>query len=237
MEKTLAQGLFEQSSVQLHKLGEMYVAGNGDAYRYAKAGGSNISKGKLQLAPAQKTNHHNQPAISAAAVGDRQVTIDLGATALVANEYQEGYLVANDVAPEGDWYVIASHPAADSSAQVIVQLETPVRTAITTSSEFTFVHNAWRAVVEGTAITQRAAGVALVSMTAANFGWLKTRGVMPVLIGAAATLGADLIVGGTAGAVTDRTDALGASAEPVVAVADIVVGVSTEYNPVRLVID
>lgn len=237
MEKTLAQGLFEQSSVQLHKLGEMYVAGNGDAFRYAQVGGSAISKGKLQLAPAQKTNHHNQPAIAAVAVGAYEIRVDLGATALVANEYQEGYLVANDVAPEGDLYIIASHPAADSGTDVIVQLETPIRTAVTTSSEFTFVHNAWRKVVEGTAITQRAAGVALINGTISYYLWLKTRGVMPTLIGSAATLGADLIVGGTAGAVTDRTDALGASAEPVVAVADIVLGVTGEYNPVRLCID
>lgn len=237
MDKTLAQGLFEQGTVKLHQLGEKVTLSNGDIFRYAQVGGSNISKGKLQLAPVQKTNHHNQPAIAAVAVGAYEVRVDLGATALVANEYQDGYLVANDVAPEGDIYDIASHPAADSGTDVIVSLKTPVRTAITTSSEFTFVHNAWRKVVEGTTVTQRAAGVALINGTAAYYVWLKTRGVMPTLIGSAATLGADLIVGGTAGAVTDRTDALGASAEPVVAVADIVVGVATEYNPVRLVID
>jgi hypothetical protein len=73
-------------------------------------------------------------------------------------------------------------------------------------------------------------------MTATYYGWFKTRGVVSALIGTAATLGADLCaVNG--GAVTDRSDALGASGEPVIGVADVVVGVSGEFNPIRLTID
>lgn len=229
--------LYTQDQYQQHQLGQLGMDEFGDLYRYAKVGASNISAGKLQLAPTQKTNHHNCAATAAVAVGQKKVTITLGATAAVANEYANGYLVANDNAPEGVFYRIVKHPAANSAATLELTLDRPIIEAVTTSSEFTLVHNAWNGVVEGTAITVRAAGVPLIDMTAAYFGWLKTRGVASVLIGSAATLGADLIVGGTAGAVTDRTDALGASAEPVVAVADLVLGVATEYNPVRLVID
>lgn len=211
----------------------------GDLYRYALIGGSNVSAGKLQLAPAQKTNHHNRAATAAVTQNGRvrKVTLTLGATAAVANEYAGGYLAFNDNTPEGQTYRVTGHPAADSSATLEVTVDRPFVTSITTSSEATLVHSTWGGVVEGTAITQRAAGVPMIPMTAAYYGWVKTRGVAAVLIGSAATLGADLIVGGTAGAVTDRTDALGASAEPVVAVADIALGVTGEYNPVRLCID
>lgn len=229
--------LYSQSSVQQHQLGSRYIDPFGDVWRYAKVGGSNISAGKLQSAPTQKTNHHNCAALAAVAAGQSKVTVTLGATAAVANEYAEGWFIANDNTPEGQTYKISSHPAASSGATLEVTLGRPILTAVTTSSEFTLVHNAWNGVVEGTSITVRAAGVPMLPMTAGYFGWLKTRGVASVLIGSAATLGADLIVGGTAGAVTDRTDALGASAEPVVAVADIVLGVTGEYNPVRLCID
>lgn len=219
------------------KIGVKVVDQYGDAWRYSQIGASNAVAGQIQGAPVQKTAHHNVAAYVASAVGSKEVTLQLGAAAAVANEYAGGYLIANDVAPEGNMYRIAKHPAADSSGTLKVTLEEPIVEAITTSSEFTLVHNAWNGVIVGTAVTVRAAGVPIVDMTAAYYGWLKTRGVAAVLIGSAATLGADLIIGGTAGSVTDRTDALGASAEPVVAVADIVVGVSTEYNPVRLVID
>lgn len=238
MDKTVAQSIYATSTVPMHRVGEKLVMNNGDIYRYAKAGGSNISKGKLQLSPVQKTNHHNCAVAVAAPIGSMQVTLTLGNTAAVANEYAYGMLVVNDATGEGQVMRIGSHPAADANGSLTVTLLDPVyAVALTTSSEATLVHNAWNGVVEGTTVTQRAAGVPLVDVTAGSYAWLKTRGVCPVLIGTAATLGADLIVGGTAGAVTDRTDALGASAEPVVAVADIVVGVSTEYNPVRLVID
>jgi hypothetical protein len=229
---------YTQSSAQGHQLGGLGMDKYGDFYRYAQVGASNISAGKLQLAPTQKTNHHNCAATAAvAANANNKVTIQLGATAAVANEYAEGYLIANDNSPEGETYRVLNHPAADSAATLQVTIDRLFPTAITTSSEFTLVHNRWNGVVEGTTVTIRAAGVPLIDMTAAYYGWLKTRGVCSVLIGSAATLGADLIVGGTAGSVTDRTDALGASAEPVVAVADIALGVTGEFNPVTLVID
>lgn len=231
--------VYNQTSVMEHQLGALGFDEYGDLYRFAKVGASNISAGKMQLAPTQKTNHHNCAAASAVTANGRNktVTITLGATAAVAQEYAFGHLAANDNTPEGQTYRVLSHPAGDSSGTLAVTVDRPFVTSITTSSEFTLVHNRWNGIVEGTTFTVRAAGVPMIPMTAGYFGWIKTRGVAAVLIGTAATLGADLIVGGTAGAVTDRTDALGASAEPVVAVADIVVGVATEYNPVRLVID
>jgi hypothetical protein len=223
-----------------YALGTLGFDEYGDLYRYSKINSATAAvAGKLQLAPVQKTNHHNRPAAAAVTANGRakQVTITLGATAAVAQEYAQGLLVANDVDPEGEWYRITNQPAIGSSETGTITVDRPFVSSITTSSEFTLVHNAWNNVLEGTAITVRAAGVPVVDAAVSTYAWLKTRGVAAVLIGTAATLGADLIVGGTAGSVTDRTDALGASAEPVVAVADIVVGVATEFNPVRLCID
>lgn len=234
-----ARDLYQQTANPDYQLGTIGVDKYGDLYRYAQVGASNISAGKLQLAPAQKTNHHNRPATAAVTANGliKKVTLTLGATAAVANEYANGYLIANDNDPEGETYRISKHPAADASASLEITIDRPFISDITTSSEFTLVHNTYNGVVEGTAITQRAAGVPLIDGTATYHLWLKTRGVCSVLIGSAATLGADVIVGGTAGSVTDRTDALGASAEPVVGVADIVLGVTGEFNPIRLKID
>ena len=49
----------EISSIAAHTPGMKGVDRFGDVYRYIKAGASGISAGKLQLAPAPKTNHHN----------------------------------------------------------------------------------------------------------------------------------------------------------------------------------
>lgn len=232
LQQQIPEGGLEPGAIGMDKFG--------DLYRYGLVGGSNITAGTIQAAPTQKTNHHNCNAAAAVTANGKtkKVTLTLGATAAVAGEYNFGYLVANDVAPEGVTHRISSHPAADSAASLEVTVAHPFVEDISTSSQFTLVHNNWYKVVVGSAVTIRAAGVPMIDMTAAYWGWFKTRGVASVLIGSAATLGADLIVSAaTGGAVTDRTDALGASAEPVVAVADIVVGVATEFNPVRLVID
>ena len=229
---------YEESSLAYHQLGSIALDQYGDMYRYTQVGAVALTAGQIQQAPTQKTNHHNRAASAAVAGGGTAVTVTLGATAAVANEYAQGYLVANDVSPEGETYRIIKHPAANASATLEVTVDRPFKTAITTSSEFTLVHNNWNGVLVGSAVTIRAAGIPLVDMTIAYYGWLKTRGVTAALIGSAGTLGADLIVSAaTPGALTDRTDSLGASAEPVVAVADIVLGVTGEYNPVRLVID
>lgn len=210
----------------------------GDLYRFTQIGASNVVAGNLLSAPTQKTNHHNCAATAAVTANGRtnQVTLQLGATAAVANEYAFGYLIANDNSPEGETYRVKQHPAANSAATLLVTIDKPFKTNITTSSEFMLVHNTWYKTIANAAFTIPAAGVPIVDMTAAYFGWIKTRGIASVLIGSAATLGADLKADGSGG-VTDRTDALGASAEPVVAVADVVLGVTGEYNPVRLVID
>lgn len=220
-----------------HQLGMLGMDKYGDLFRYAQIGASNAAAGQLQGAPVQKTNHHNRPVAAAVAIGSRKVTITVGATAVVAGEYAGGYMVVNDADGEGLTYRVSGNKAADSSGTLEVTLDRPLVEALATTSEVTMVHNSWNGVIVGTAVTVRAAGVPLVDATATYYGWLKTRGVAAVLIGSAATLGADLIIGGTAGSVTDRTDALGASGEPVVAVADVVVGVAGEYNPVRLCID
>lgn len=233
-----AQDLYTASDVQQHPFGAIGVDKYGDLYRYTKVGAVAAVAGKMYSAPTQKTNHHNIAAYAAVTADGKlkKVTLTLGATAAVENEYAGGILVANDNSPEGEFYRISGHPAADASATLEVTVEQPFKTNIATTSEFTLVHNANNGAIVNAAFTLRAAGVPAIDMTAAYFGWFKTRGVASVLIGTAATLGADLKMDGSGG-VTDRTDALGASAEPVVAVADVVLGVTGEYNPVRLVID
>jgi hypothetical protein len=94
------------------------------------------------------------------------------------------------------------------------------------------------AVVEAASKTRIAAGVPMVDLAIAAFGWVKTRGIMGVLIGSAATLGARLTSdGSTAGAVTDNTDVTAPQTEVEVGSADIVAGTTGQYNPIILTID
>lgn len=207
-------------------------------FRYAKAGASNISKGKLQLAPAQKANHHNNAVQTAAAIGATSVAVTLGATALVADEYNEGYLAVNDATGEGQTYKIKRSPATDASGVCTYELFDPISVALTTSSEVSAVHNTFNAVVEAAVATRRAAGVPLISMAAGDFGFLQTKGVAAVLADQTTTLGGPLSASASvAGAVADIADEITTSAVRRVGYCDIMAGVDTEYRPITLAID
>lgn len=229
---------FEQHQYQMHQLGARGVDQFGDLYRYAKVGGSNISKGKLQMAPAPKTNHHNVSVAAAAAIGVTKVTVTLGATAATANEYAGGVFAINDVDGEGATYRIKSHPAADSAGSLELTLERPIVVALTTSSQACLVHNAWNGVVEAAVEERQPAGVPSIDGTAGYFLWLKTKGVAAVLAGAAIDLGADVTPhASTAGAVGAVSDTAATEVDQVRVGQAIVAGVDTEYRPIRLSID
>jgi len=214
----------------------------GDLYRLVKVGASNITAGKLQVCPAPKTNHHNI-AVSVAVTANgrnRIVTPTLGATAATLNEYAFGTLVFNDVSPEGETYRIYSHPAADASATLAIKLapDSPLKTSITTSSELTLTHNVWNGVVEAAVEERQPAGVPLVDMTAAYYGWVKTRGDVSLLAGDSFNIGEELVQhASTAGAVDAASTTYGTAFAYWTVGKAKVAGVDTEYPTVTLTID
>lgn len=241
MDTVLSQGIFETSTVALHAVGQKVEFSNGDIFRYGNAEGAN-AVGKLSIAPANVANHTNQTVAAAAAIGAKQVSLTLGATAAALNEYQGGFLVINDATGEGHAYRIAGHPAADASGTLVVDLADAVEVALTTSSEYTLTHNPWNQSAQAAAV-RRPAGVPVVAIADEAFGWFKTRGIASVLADGAITVNnACISSGSVAGAVkasdvlSEATDASRLDDAWVIGRAYIA-GVDTEYRPVELSID
>lgn len=230
---------YKTSTIQQHQLGKKYETPSGDIYRYAQAGASNISKGKLQVCPAPKTNHHNVAWASGGALGAKTVTVTLGATAAVADEYAEGVLVVNDATGEGTRYRISGHPAADSGATLQLTLYHPVAgTALVSGSEFELNHNPWNGVVEAAVEERQPAGVPLVNVTAGDHCWLLTRGETGVLMGDTINIGEEVVQhASTAGAVDADSTTYGTGFAYYKVGKQKVAGTSTEYNTVELKID
>src|SRR5690606_12052274 len=101
-----------------------------------------VVPGKLYQGPATVANHQNI-AVTAFTPKtpnlDAQVTVTLGATLVTANQYQGGFVVVNDAHGEGQTLRIASHPAADASASLLITLEDDPSVVLTTSSEVCLV--------------------------------------------------------------------------------------------------
>lgn len=231
---------YKTSPTQEHQLGTTFPDGE-DVYRYAKVGASTITRGKLQTAPAPKTNHHNMAIVSAVALGDKTITVTLGATAAVADEYAEGYIAFNDATLGGYQYKIKTHPAANASASLTLTLYEPVQVVALTvaGSKANLVHNTYNGIIEGTSQTVRAAGVSQVTATTGLFIWVKTRGVSALLADQTIVLGSWVVPStSVSGSVIQISGTYGTGLlTNKIGQADIMAGVDTEKRPVRLEIE
>lgn len=228
----------DATAQETQSLGELAVLGDGRKFRYAKAGASATAQGKLELAPTPKTNHHNCVAIASVA-GTFNPTFTLGATATVADEYDEGLISINVTPDVGREYRISYMGLIASGGTATPTLAEPIVTAWTTATRVSLIHNQWNGVVETASATKRAAGVGLVGLTAANFGWLQTKGVCSVLNDGTIALGSLIGASGSvAGAVTVNSGTYAtALATTQVGQASVMAGVDTEYRPMVLNID
>lgn len=144
-----------------------------------------VAAGKLYQSPATVSNHQNiaVTAYTAATTSTpAKVTVTLGATAATLNQYAGGFLVVNDNNGEGQTLKIASHPAADASASLVITLEDVPSVALTTSSEVCLIANpANGVIINPTTPTGIPVGVGLYTIAAGYYGFLISKGVTSAL--------------------------------------------------------
>jgi hypothetical protein len=228
--------IYSNDDVRQHAIGALGMDKHGDLYRYTRLA-ADVSAGYLLVSLGREANHQNIVLGAAAAAGAYSVEVTVGATAVDADEYVGGYLAFSDVAPEGEWYRIASHDASAGSGDITVTLERSLVSAATTSSQVALVRNPWMKPAVSQLIAERACGVTVVDVdvSEAAYAWLKTKGVAPVLtdttgytVGFKVTISDE--VNGSVGLYSD------VDAECVVG-QGMQTGTATEFNPVWLCID
>lgn len=193
--------LWSSSATQRHQLGSRFVTSDGRVFRYCLAGASNLVAGNVIQASAQITNHQ-QLTPAAAAIGDRSITVTLGATLASVNQYAEGWAIIDTTPGEGYAYPISGHLAAAQSAAVVLNLpaDSRVQVALTTSSRVSLQRNPYAGVIQSpvTTLTGAVVGVAVYPITAAQYGWVQTHGPGAVLIAGTPGVGLAVVVPGTA---------------------------------------
>lgn len=229
-----AQEVRKTSTTKVHELGTLGETPDGRTYRYARAGAVALDPGKIVVNPDLVANHVNRTVDAAVAVGAKELAVDIGATAMTADQYADGYLVVNDANGEGIAYAIEGNTAAGSSGTPTVFLKEPVKVALTTSSEVTFKPNNWADVLISIADqADMCVGVPNVSVAIGAHFWCQTGGECAVLADEAVAKGLALTIGSsTVGAV----EALDAAGEHQIGVATEAL-VDTEYRSAYLQID
>ena len=100
----------ENTTTKHHPIGTLGVTTDGRSFRYAFAGGTTLVAANLQVAADPLANHQNRlidDTVTAPAIGDKKVTLlSIGATALTADQYADGYLEIRDNTGEGYLYQI-----------------------------------------------------------------------------------------------------------------------------------
>lgn len=227
--------LDHDSATKQAELGSEYTDGASRRFRYCLAGATALVPGKLQQSPAEITNHQDlTPA--AAAIGDTSVTATLGATAAAANLYAEGFLIVTVTPGQGYIYKIAGHAAVASAGSATLNLADPIEVALTTSSRVDLVLNPWSGVVVcPTTQTSSPAGAAVTAVTAAQYGFIQTRGPAAILANGALTVGDPVVASdAVAGAVEVSADG---APEQLPVVGHAITGVAdTEYGAINMLL-
>lgn len=230
-----SQGIFQESSSQLHSIGAYVQTNDGRGFRYTKVGATATVAGKVYQGPALDATNQ-QPSgglsVAAAAIGDTSVVTTTTVT-LAANLLAGGYLAVVVTPGQGYTYRIQGNTVA-AGAVTTFTLDDPIQVALTTSSKVIVCQNPYNGVViEPGTPTAKIVGVAPTIITASYFGWLQTRGPASVLFTGTGVAGKVVgsLSGGTSGSMAPAIAATNIGGE------HMATGISGEYSLVYLTID
>lgn len=233
---------FKVNTTQQLSLGQPMRFPDGRTFRYSRADPSTavvVSKLYQSAAPAAD-NVHALITPVAAAVGDRVVQVTIGATAIAADVFRDGYLTVDLVGNTGFGYMyqIDRHGDVAASASTFrVPLKGgTVQVAIaTTASSVSLIRNPYADVVLAAATdpTGCVVGVSVKPIPVSQFGWIQVAGNCMCLTEGTVVIGQQLMPAVTAtGALVVQSTAESLTV-PTVATC-VRVATDTNYSTVQL---
>ena len=223
-----------------YPIGTVGYLQDGRRYRFAKCGGSTLVVGNVIAAQAPLSNHTGRTGI-ATALGATTTSFVLGATAVTADQYKDGYVTVSVAPGSGQVYRIASHAAVAQSGTFAVPFAAGnvIRgAAITTTSRLDLVPNPYKAVIQApvTTLTSAVVGVAVSAPTAGQHCWIQTTGAASVLTSGTVIIGEQVVSpAGAAGAVGPNSSG-GSEVEYIVGKV-LVVAATTAWSTIDLQVD
>ena len=226
-----AQGIYQQSSVQMHDLDTVRYLSDGRAFAYAQAGAVALAAGKMTMGASPDSNANDETLAASAAIGATVLSVTFGG-AVTANVYKDGWIWPNDDTGEGSLYQVKSHAAGTTAVQVY--LKDPVRVAMTAgATTISAIANRQAGVLLGThALTSAPAGIPPIAVTEAYYFWNQVKGPAVCLANGTLVIGNQAGIIAASGALTP----LGAS--DVIGSLGVVMSVNaaTEYALINLAI-
>lgn len=237
-------------STSTSSLGESFgqTAETADGRTFVLSGNTSTSTtllpGQLTSGATAIANHTNQTGVVLTA-GATSATYTIGATAVSANQYVNGYFFTNTGGTGyGQTNVIASHNAAGSAGSLTLNFIDAIYVATTASTKFSLLPNPYSVNVifaHGSATALAPTGVPQVTVPVATattapttYYWGQTGGVCAVLGNGTPAIGGAVIPSATTDGAVDVDGA--SSVQPKVGYM-LETMVSTQYYPVMLTIN
>ncbi len=202
------------------EVGQKFQTADGKTVVLVQNGGTALVSGRLIQSPASVGANHTGLATATAAIGSTQITVTLGGTAVLANQYAGGTAIISAGTGAGQTFKIVSHPAQTSgSGTVVLTLEEALSVATLTSDSKTSLTLPQYGSRNGTDFTTYGVVVCPVTATGAvigatvypipastatvcTYGWIVTNGFVGILNDASTAIGLDVMPStNTAGAV------------------------------------
>ncbi len=211
-------GIYVNDPTQRYTLGTRFDSWDGKRYRYAKVGAANIVPGLMQQSGVDTAKHIAIAQTGHAnAKGVTTVTclVTTGGIAATETFAQLNALAGGSVS----WYtdgtpssLVLTHQVISSVmlSETVIQLELdmPLRRAVVATEHVILAPNKYfkTVVAVATTVTALPVGVPATALTAAQFGWLQTRGACAMQM----DTGDTVVIGGYAG--VPSTDAIAGTA-------------------------
>ncbi len=213
-------------------VGVKWLTTDGRVVTLVQNAGTALAQGKVVQSPAQITNTSElSPATTSttgyattlgpivAAIGGFSIQLASGATAILVNQFQGGYIYVGTGTGLGQMLRIASNTAAATTAAFNVTVEDPFSVATDSTSRYTLVVNPYGSlngtdnttlgviVTPATTLTGVPIGVCMYPIAASTatvptYGFIQTKGPIAVLGSDTSAIGTEIMVpvSGTAGA-------------------------------------
>ncbi len=185
--QTLYGGTYTDTSFST-LLGSRWSLEDGRELVLVLAGASNLAQGKLMQDAALIANHQNLVVTAFTAYSSNTglpatVTVTLGGTAATLNQYQLGYAVVTSGTGLGQTLQIQENAAqASTTGNMLVTLADGPNVALDTTSKISLVPQPGNGVIiNPTSPTNKPRGITLYPITAANYGYLVSKGTTACL--------------------------------------------------------
>jgi hypothetical protein len=191
--QTFLQPLWQESADKKHRLGTRRVLDDGREFVYCQAGTTALEAAKL-CASAITVNAEDTLTVNTTA-GGKSVTITEAGQAggITANQFQDGFLVADAGTGIGEIFKIASHAAIANAGTGNIELYDAFDTALTTGTNVTLYTNPYKAVVvANVAATIKPVCVPQRPVAANYYFWGQVKGLGSLILDVNSAAGAEL---------------------------------------------